>query len=148
MLGVVLATPAIALAAARQTPSITTVRVPQSSWMAITLAIGYDQSVVSDTVTLNVHWRRRNGRELSFAPAVVHVAPGSGDVIVQSAYHGILPPPSSIVVHIELAARDGRRLATRDCEVNLVTVNGKDAWAGDLIRRNANALSWRVRSCT
>jgi hypothetical protein len=127
----------MAVAAARQTATITSVSVLTSTWMKMTVAVSYAHPESSDTLRLDLQWRRLNGRVLQFSGATARMAPG----------HGVLPPPTPMVMHLAVAAPNGTVLLARDCEMTLVTAQGKEAWAGDLVTRNANTLSWRVRSC-
>lgn len=136
----------IASAAASQSATITSVAVLKSSWMAMIVAVTYEHPA-SDTLTLALQWRRLNGRPLRFASAAARLAPGSGQVALTTSYHGMLPPPTPMVLHLSLAVPNGKVVLARDCEMALVTPAGKDAWAGDLMSRRAGTLSWRVRSC-
>lgn len=149
VLGAALAMAAVpmAAAAAPQAATITSVAVLNSSWMAMTVAVTYAHPAASDTLTLGLEWRRLNGRPLRFSAASAHLLPGSGHVSLATSYHGMLPPPTPMVLHLVVAAPNGRVLLTRDCEMALVTANGKDAWAGDLVTKQANTLTWRVRAC-
>lgn len=136
-----------AAAAARQAATISSVAVLNSSWMAMTIAVTYAYPVSADTLRLDLEWRRLNGRPLRFATASAHLAPGSGQVALATSYHGMLPPPTPMVLHLAVAAPNGTVLLQRDCEMALVTAAGKDAWAGDLMTKQANTLTWRVRTC-
>jgi hypothetical protein len=127
---------------------IAAISVPTSSWMAMTLAVMYDHPTPSDTLVLGARWRRLNGERLDFTPVVVRIAPGRGEVRLRSSFHGVLPPPTPIVLHLELTRPDGRRVWQRDCRMSLVTPQGKEAWAADLMRKRSRELSWRVKSCT
>lgn len=146
VVAVVAAIPAAA-AAAPQAATITSVSVLRSTWMTMTVAVSYAYPVSSDTLRLDLQWRRLNGRVLRFAGATARMAPGSGQIELQTTYHGVLPPPTPMVMHLAVAAPNGTVLLARDCEMALVTAQGKEAWAGDLVTKNANTLSWRVRSC-
>lgn len=137
----------LVLAAAPQTATITSVAVLTSTWMKMTVAVSYAHPESSDTLRLDLQWRRLNGRVLRFSGATARMAPGSGQIELRTTYHGVLPPPTPMVMHLAVAAPNGTVLLARDCEMALVTAQGKDAWAGDLVTGNANALSWRVRSC-
>ncbi|MGH7649826.1 MAG: hypothetical protein ACREND_17075 [Gemmatimonadaceae bacterium] len=136
-----------ATAPAPQPATITSVAVVHSSWMAMTVAVAYARPVSTDTLTLGLEWRRTNGRPLQFTAASASIAPGSDHVVLATSYHGILPPPTPMVLHVEMAAPNGKVLLTRDCQMALVTTDGKDAWAGDVVSRRANDLAWRVRAC-
>ena len=137
----------VALGATPQAAAITSVAVLNSTWMSMTVAVTYVHPGPRDTLTLGLQWRRLNGRALRFSPVSARIAPGSGQIELRTSYHGVLPPPTPMVLHVALAAPNGTVLLQRDCEMALVTAQGKDAWAGDLVTRNANTLSWRVRSC-
>lgn len=137
----------VAAAAAPQAATITSVSVLRSTWMNITMAVSYAYPASGDTLRLDLQWRRLNGRALQFSGATARMTPGSGQIELQTTYHGVLPPPTPMVMHLAVAAPNGTVLLARDCEMALVTAQGKDAWAGDLVTRNANTLSWRVRSC-
>jgi len=113
----------------------------------MTVAVGYTYPASTDTLRLDVQWRRLNGRPLHFDAATARMAPGSGQLELRTSYHGVLPPPTPMLMHLALSAPNGSVVMQRDCEMALVTADGKDAWAGDLVTRKANALSWRVRSC-
>jgi hypothetical protein len=143
----VLGTMPAAAAAAPQAATITSVAVLTSSWMAMTVAVTYTYPVSTDTLRLDLAWRRLNGRPLRFNPASAHLAPGSGQVALATSYHGMLPPPTPMVLHLAVAAPNGKVLLQRDCEMALVTAAGKDAWAGDLMTKQAGTLTWRVRAC-
>jgi len=136
-----------AAAAAPQAATITSVSVLRSTWMKMTVAVSYADPASTDTLRLDVQWRRLNGRVLRFSGATARMAPGSGQIQLQTTYHGVVPPPTPMVMHLAVAAPNGTVLLERDCEMTLVTAQGKEAWAGDLVTRNANTLSWRVRSC-
>jgi len=136
-----------AAAAAPQAATITSVSVLRSTWMKMTVAVSYADPASTDTLRLDVQWRRLNGRVLRFSGATARMAPGSGQIQLQTTYHGVVPPPTPMVMHLAVAAPNGTVLLERDCEMALVTAQGKEAWAGDLVTRNANTLSWRVRSC-
>jgi len=75
------------------------------------------------------------------------VTPGHGEATLASTYHGVLPPPSPIVLHLELRSRGGAAVGQRECELALVNARGKPAWAGDLVRRDAQSLTWHVTRC-
>jgi len=135
------------VAAAPQTTTITSVSVLTSTWMKMTVAVSYAHPESGDTLRLDLQWRRLNGRVLQFSGATARMAPGSGQIELRTTYHGVLPPPTPMVMHLAVAAPNGNVLLSRDCEMTLVTAQGKEAWAGDLVGRNANTLSWRVRSC-
>lgn len=145
--GAVLAAIPMAAAGAPQAATITSVSVLRSTWMKMTVAVSYAQPASGDTLRLELQWRRLNGRVLQFSGATARMAPGSGQLELQTAYHGVLPPPTPMVMHLAVAAPNGTVLLERDCEMALVTAQGKAAWAGDLVTKNANSLSWRVRSC-
>jgi hypothetical protein len=136
-----------AAAATPQAATITSVSVLRSTWMKMTVAVSYADPASTDTLRLDVQWRRLNGRVLRFSGATARMAPGSGQIQLQTTYHGVVPPPTPMVMHLAVAAPNGTVLLERDCEMALVTAQGKEAWAGDLVTRNANTLSWRVRSC-
>lgn len=137
----------LGVAAASPSATITSVAVLKSSWMAMIVAVTYQHPASTDTLTLALAWRRLNGRPLQFASASARLAPGSGQVALTTSYHGMLPPPTPMILHLSLAAPNGKVVLARDCEMVLVTPAGKDAWAGDLMTRQAGTLSWRVRSC-
>ena len=137
----------LAAGAGPQGATITSVSVLTSTWMKMTVAITYSEPASTDTLRLDLEWRRLNGRVLRFTAASARMAPGSGQIELETTYHGVLPPPTPMVMHLAVAAPNGTVLMQRDCEMTLVTAQGKDAWAGDLVTKNANALSWRVRSC-
>lgn len=143
----VLAAVPVAAVAAPQAATITSVSVLRSTWMQMTVAVSYAYPASSDTLRLDLHWRRLNGRALQFSGATARLAPGSGEIELETTYHGVLPPPTPMVMHLAVAAPNGTVLVARDCEMALVTAQGKEAWAGDLVTKNANTLSWRVRSC-
>ncbi|HTL94744.1 MAG TPA: hypothetical protein VL157_04335 [Gemmatimonadaceae bacterium] len=143
----VLAVIPAAAAATPQAATITSVSVLRSTWMKMTVAVSYADPASTDTLRLDVQWRRLNGRVLRFSGATARMAPGSGQIQLQTTYHGVVPPPTPMVMHLAVAAPNGTVLLERDCEMALVTAQGKEAWAGDLVTRNANTLSWRVRSC-
>lgn len=138
---------AAAAAAAPQAATITSVAVLKSSWMAMTVAVTYAYPASADTLRLDLEWRRLNGRPLRFTAASAHLAPGSGQVALATSYHGMLPPPTPMMLHLAVAAPNGKVLMQRDCEMALVTATGKDAWAGDLMTKRAKTLTWRVRAC-
>jgi hypothetical protein len=133
-----------------QGPAITGVAVPKSTWMTMTVAVSYDHpgGGPHDTLTLGARWRRMNGERLDFTPVTARIAPGQGEVILDTKYHGVLPPPTPIILHLELTAPDGRRLAQRNCRMTLVTPQGKEAWAADLMHKKSRDLSWKVKECT
>ncbi len=143
----VLAAVPVAAVAAPQAATITSVSVLRSTWMQMTVAVSYAYPASSDTLRLDLQWRRLNGRVLQFSGAAARLAPGSGEIVLQTTYHGVLPPPTPMVMHLAVATPNGTVLLARDCEMALVTAQGKEAWAGDLVTKNANTLSWRVRSC-
>lgn len=144
---VALAVSAVGLRAATQATAITSVAVLRSTWMAMTVAVSYKDSLSRDTLTLGVQWRRLNGRPLKFTPALAQLAPGSGAIELHTTYHGVLPPPTPMLMHLVLTARDGHVVVQRDCDMSLVNEAGKEAWAGDLMKKGANDLTWRVRTC-
>ncbi len=127
---------------------ITGITIPKSSWMAMTLAVTYDHPSLSDTLILDARWRRLNGRPLGFTPVAMRLAPGRRQVFLESSYHGMLPPPTPIVLHLELTGPDGQRVWQSDCRVSLVNPQGKEAWATDLMRKKSRELSWKVKDCT
>jgi hypothetical protein len=135
------------LRAATQDAAITSVAVLRSTWMAMTVSVSYTDPLARDTLTLDVQWSRLNGRALKFAPAAARLAPGGGRIDVETTYHGMLPPPTPMLMHLALRAPNGRVLLARDCEMSLVNRQGKAAWAGDLMWKSANDLAWRVRTC-
>lgn len=147
--GIVAALGAVAFTAAAspQAATITSVAVLHSSWMAMTVAVTYAHPASTDTLTLELAWRRLNGRPLQFTTASARLAPGSGQVVLTTSYHGMLPPPTPHVLHLAVAAPNGKVLLQRDCQMALVRADGKDAWAGDLMTKHANDLAWRVRAC-
>lgn len=134
-------------ARAPQAATITSVAVLHSTWMAMTVAVTYARPAATDTLTLDLAWRRLNGRPLQFAAASARLGPGGGQVALATTYHGMLPPPTPLVLHLSVAAPNGKVVLQRDCEMALVRPDGKDAWAGDLMTKQANALAWRVRGC-
>ena len=143
----VLAAIPVVAAAAPQAATITSVSVLRSTWMQMTVAVTYASPASSDTLRLALQWRRLNGRVLRFSGAAARMAHGSGQVELRTTYHGVLPPPTPMVMHLAVAAPNGTVLLSRDCEMALVTAQGKAAWAGDLVTGKANSLSWRIRSC-
>ena len=140
---------AIATVAAVTQPSmIGAVAVSRSTWMAMTVSVQYDRPGPGDTLELRLDVRRLTGRRLDFSPARTALPPGSGTVALATTFHGILPPPTPIVLHLEVSNRAGRVVLQRDCELHLVNLQGKEAWAGDLVRaREAAGLAWRVSAC-
>jgi hypothetical protein len=94
-----------------------------------------------------VRWRRLNGERLDFAPVTTRIGPGRGQIRLDTKYRGMLPPPSRIILHLELTTGNGQRVLTRDCALSLVNARGKPAWAADLMRRQSGELSWTVRYC-
>jgi hypothetical protein len=137
----------VAVAAERQQPIITDVSIPRSTWMAMAVDVAYDHPAPGDTLSLTVRWRRLNGERLDFSPVITRIAPGRGQVRLDTRYRGMLPPPGRIVLHLELTTSSGQRVLARDCALTLVNARGKPAWAGDLMRKQSNELSWMLRTC-
>jgi hypothetical protein len=135
------------LAAAVTQPIITDVSIAQSTWMAMAVDVTYDHPGPADTLQLAVRWRRLNGERLDFLPVTARIEPGHGQLRLETRYRGMLPPPSRIVLHLEVTTRGGQRVLTRDCALTLVNARGKPAWAADLMRRQSGALAWVVKSC-
>lgn len=136
-----------ALAAAVQTAAIVAVSVPSSSWRALTVDVSYRYPAVRDTLRLEARWMRLNGRPLDFPPVTEIVGPGSGQVTLASRYTGLLPPPTPIVLRLSLRGADGHEVTGSDCELVLVTPQGRPAWAADLLWKRSRHLSWRIRTC-
>lgn len=130
-----------------QSTVITQVEVARSTWKAMTIAVTYQQTNVSDTLVLGARWSRLDGGALSFTPAEVRIAPGTGQATLESRFTGLLAPPTPILLRLDLTAPGGRAVWRADCELTLVTPQGRDAWAGDLFRKATRPLSWRVRTC-
>lgn len=135
-------------AAHRQPAVIGTVTIAQSTWMAMTVSVSYDRPGPGDTLYVGLDLRRLTGHRLDFAPARGTLPPGRGALTMSTVFHGVLPPPTPIILHLEVTDRTGHVLAQRDCELRLVNARGKDAWAGDFLHASdAASLSWRVASC-
>ncbi|HWG53673.1 MAG TPA: hypothetical protein VN677_10290 [Gemmatimonadaceae bacterium] len=136
-----------ASAAAVQTAAIVAVSVPSSSWRAMTVDVSYRYPALRDTLRLEARWLRLNGRPLDFPPATEIITPGSGHVTLASRYTGLLPPPTPAVLRLSLLAADGHAVTESDCELALVTPQGRPAWAADLLWKRSRQLSWKIRTC-
>jgi hypothetical protein len=134
-------------AAAVQTAAIIAVSVPHSSWRAMTVNVSYRNAGLGDTLTLGARWMRLNGRPLDFPPATDTIMPGTGQVTLASRYTGLLPPPTPVLLRLSLFAADGHVVTESDCELTLVTPQGRPAWAADLLWKRSRQLSWKVRTC-
>ena len=136
-----------ASAAAVQTAAIIAVSVAHSSWRAMTVNVSYRNAGLRDTLTLGARWMRLNDRPLDFPPATDTIMPGTGQVTLASRYTGLLPPPTPIQLRLSLVAADGHVVTESDCELALVTPQGRPAWAADLLWKRSRQLSWKVRTC-
>ncbi|MGH7626021.1 MAG: hypothetical protein ACREOJ_11990 [Gemmatimonadaceae bacterium] len=136
-----------ASAAAVQTAAIVAVSLPSSSWRAMTVDVSYRYPALRDTLRVEARWMRLNGRPLDFPPATETIGPGSGHVTLASRYTGLLPPPTPIVLRLSLFAANGHAVTESDCELALVTPQGRPAWAADLLWKRSRHLSWKIRTC-
>jgi hypothetical protein len=128
----------------RASGAVSSVRVRSDAWRQMSVDVQY---ALANTprATMSLRWMRKNGRLLAYPAASSAVSADSQSVSLSSTYKSMLPPPSQIVLHVELRAPSGALLAQRDCDLVLVTPNGKPAWAADVAA--GKPMRWIARRC-
>ncbi|MDQ6829622.1 MAG: hypothetical protein M3081_12200 [Gemmatimonadota bacterium] len=128
------------------TNDITSIAIQSSSWRRMQLDVSYQLIGAPASPIIAARWLRKNGRRLAFTPVSEAIQPGARRVTFATTHKGVLPPPSKIILHLEMRSATGGPLVQYDCQLALVNPDGKEAWVADVAR--GRQVRWVNRRCT